>query len=129
MTIRFAAAWGGKSPVIVRALCPSAPLGAVNDNGRQSLQAEPARRARLAYTACQPQPRHIFQAANDQRLLAEALRHFAQHGLSAAAHARANAETARANGDEDACRWWISICRQLDRRMAEAFARKIASHG
>lgn len=124
MTIRFAAAWGGKSPAIMRALCPSAPLGGVNDNERKSPQAAPAK---CTATACPARPRRVLQAANDQLLLAEALRHFAQHGLSAAAHARANAETARASGDDEGCRWWISICRQLDRRMAEAFAHKIAN--
>ena len=121
MTIRFAAAWGGRSPAIVRALCPSAPLSAANDNRHENL-----RRVVAAYTApsVPPQP-----AANDERLLTEALRHFARHGISAAVRARANAEAARAADDDEACQWWISICRQLDRRMAEAFARKIAQRG
>lgn len=123
MTIRFAAAWGGKSPNIVRALCPSAPLDAVNDNGRMS----PAKRAMAGYNATLGRPELPRQAANDERLLADALRHFARHGLSAAVRARANAEAARADGDEEACHWWIAICGQLDRRMAEAFARKIGS--
>ena len=101
----------------MRALCPSAPLSAVNDNRRENL-----RRVVAAYTAPQGQP----QAANDQRLLIEALRHFARHGISAAAQARANAEAARAVADDEACQWWISICRQLDRRMADAFACKVA---
>jgi hypothetical protein len=131
MTIRFAAAWGGRSPVIMRALCPSAPLGAVNDNRRESYGADAARRARAAYSnphgpgSQGPAPLPM-QAANDQLLLAEALRHFARHGLSAAAHARANAKAARAADDEEGYRWWISICRQLDRRMAEALDRGIA---
>lgn len=123
MTIRFAPAWGGKSPAIMRALCPSAPLGAVNDNGRDALSDRAARRVIAAYSTPPGQTRLRAKAANDQQLLVEALRHFARHGLSAASHARANAQAARAARDEDACQWWISICRQLDRRMAEAFAR------
>ena len=126
MTIRFSAAYGGKSPAIVRALCPSAPLGAVNDNGCGPILGGSARRAIAAYSEQMHLP---MQAANDQRMLTEALRHFARHGLSAAAHARENAEAAKAASDEEACRWWISICRQLDRRMADALARKIARHG
>ena len=127
MTIRFAAAWGGKSPNIVRALCPSAPLGAINDNERVRLGAGTAKRAAVAYEATLDETELPMQAANDQHLLAEALRHFARHGLSAAVRARANAEAARADGDEEACHWWIAVCGQLDRRMAEAFARKIGS--
>lgn len=125
MTIRFAAAWGGKSPAIVRALCPSAPLSAVNDNHHRPR----GHLAAAVVAAYAPSCSHPQEAANDQRLLAEALRHFARHGLSAAAHARANAEAARASGDDETCRWWISICRQLDRRMADALANRIARRG
>ncbi|HKT84522.1 MAG TPA: hypothetical protein VJQ77_00390 [Novosphingobium sp.] len=121
MAIRFAAAWGGRSPTIVRALCPCAPLNAVNDNRRESLRGVVA-----AYTAPQGRPQ---QAANDERVLVEALRHFARHGISAAIHARANAEAAHAADDGEAYDWWISICRQLDRRMADAFARRMAVRG
>lgn len=129
MTIRFAAAWGGRSPVIMRALCRSAPLGAVNDNRREGQSSDAAKRAMAAYANPQAPLPLPMQAANDQLLLAEALRHFARHGLSAAAHARAKAEAARAADDDEGCTWWLSICRQLDRRMADAFARKIASRG
>lgn len=129
MTIRFAAAWGGKSPAIVRALCPSAPLSAINDNRGDDLRSDAAKRVVTAYAATQGPARLHMQAANDQRLLAEALRHFARHGLSAAAHARANAEAARAAADDEACQWWISICRQLDRRMADALTHRIAGRG
>lgn len=49
-----------------------------------------------------------------------ALRHFAQHGLAAAQHARTQAETAFFAGDRQAYQWWLGICRVLDRRMAGA---------
>jgi|GEM_PF-2136839 len=78
MAIRFSAARNGSCPILVRALCPSVPLCAANDNS-------PAR-ARLR--------RRIREATADtanERIFAEALRHFARHGLSAAAHARAHA--------------------------------------
>lgn len=118
MTIRFAAAKGGTTPAIVRALCPSAPLSAANDNRRafpRSLRPdETDRAARIAYAA-----------AADGDLLAETLRHFARHGLAAAAQARSEAEAASASGDRAARDRWIAICRQLDRRMADACARKL----
>ncbi|GGB95875.1 hypothetical protein GCM10011494_12940 [Novosphingobium endophyticum] len=113
----------------MRALCRSAPLGAVNDNRREGQSSDAAKRAMAAYANPQAPLPLPMQAANDQLLLAEALRHFARHGLSAAAHARAKAEAARAADDDEGCTWWLSICRQLDRRMADAFARKIASRG
>lgn len=51
-------------------------------------------------------------------LLHAALRHFAEHGLAAAQRARKQAEAASAAGDRQAYRWWLEICRALDRRMA-----------
>jgi hypothetical protein len=112
MTIRFAAAWGGTTPAIARSLCPSAPLGAVNDN--------------------QPRPRPVLRtvksptpAALDDATLAAALMLFARHGLSAASRARAEAEAAHALGDVRASTRWLAICRQLDRRMADAAARRL----
>lgn len=56
------------------------------------------------------------------RLLHAALRHFAEHGLSAAARARANAEDAFFAGRSDDYRWWMAICTALDRRMSAATA-------
>ena len=47
-----------------------------------------------------------------------ALRHFAQHGLNAAQHAREQAITAGRAGDRQMFGWWLEICRALDRRMA-----------
>lgn len=123
MTIRFAAAWGGKSPAIVRALCPSASLSAANDNHRETL------RRVVAACAAPGERKSSSKVAGDHRLLAEALRHFARHGISAAACAGANAEAAHAADDEEGCQWWIAICRQLDRRMADSFARRLARRG
>jgi hypothetical protein len=57
-------------------------------------------------------------AHSDDALLRAALRHFAEHGLAAAGHARRRAEAAWFAGDRDAYRWWLGICRMLDRRLA-----------
>lgn len=108
MTIRFAAAWGGITPAISRALCPSAPLGASNDNRRP---------VRLACSRKEAQP--LAELSPDERLLADALRHFARHGLAAAAKARSEAVAAARAGDHERRDRWLAICRQLDRRMAE----------
>lgn len=59
---------------------------------------------------------------SDEAMLRAALRHFAEHGLAAAAHARRRAEAAFFAGDRDAYRWWLGICRTLDRRMARELA-------
>ena len=77
-------------------------------------------------------------AANDNargfgedRMLRAALHHFAAHGLGAADAARSKAETAFFAGDRNEYRWWLGICRMLDRRMAEAVAarQEAANHG
>lgn len=120
MTIRFSAARSGMTPVIMHALCAWTPLDAANDNGPK-----PRTTSGLGPVL----PSAANQNGHDARMLAEALRHFAVYGLSAARHARANAEAARLGGDEDACQWWIAVCRQLDRRMADAFARRITRSG
>ena len=66
-----------------------------------------------------------FRPANDNRgkavksaHLHAALRHFAQHGLAAADHARRQAVAASHAGDRQTFEWWLEICRALDRRMA-----------
>jgi hypothetical protein len=59
-------------------------------------------------------------AQPDDAILRAALRHFADHGLAAAEQARHRAEAAFFAGDRDAYRWWLDICRTLDRRMAAA---------
>lgn len=67
----------------------------------------------------------IARAANDNSatpsqdaLLNAALRHFAEHGMAAASHARRRAEAAYFAGDRNAYRWWLGVCRTLDRRLA-----------
>lgn len=67
----------------------------------------------------------VLQAANDNLgwgshgpMLAEALRHFARHGLGAAKAARNMAEDAWLEGDRAGYEHWLEICRILDRRMA-----------
>lgn len=61
-------------------------------------------------------------AETDDAMLRAALRHFADHGLAAAGHARRRAEAAFFAGDRNAYRWWLGICRTLDRRMARELA-------
>jgi len=106
MSIRFSAARSETNPAIMRVLCPVAPLDAANDNLRD-------RRRRPDWPAARVDPSN----------LPDALKHFARHGLSAALQARLKAEAARAEGDEVACARWLGICRQFDRRMADATAR------
>ncbi len=84
------------------------------------------------------QPRDIDRAcqrpANDNtgehpfdEMLDAALRHFADHGLAAAGRARIYAEAASAVGDTQSYRWWLEICRTLDRRMARQIGMDRAS--
>ena len=61
-------------------------------------------------------------AESDDAMLRASLRHFAEHGLAAAAHARRRAEAAFFAGDRNAYRWWLGICRTLDRRLARELA-------
>ncbi|AOR76876.1 MULTISPECIES: hypothetical protein [Sphingomonadaceae] len=114
MTIRFAAAMNGTMPAIAGVLCTGAPLGAVNDNG--PLLPRPSLRS------IESKP-----AAEIDAGIAEALMHFARHGLSAAEQARVEAEAAHERGDTAARARWLSICRHLDRRMAAALAKRLAS--
>lgn len=95
MTIRFAPARRSECAIVGRTLGFALPLRAVNDN--------------------------VAGKAPD-KLMSEALRHFARHGLCAAERAREAAEAAFFAGDNDGYRQWLAICRLLDRRMAEAVA-------
>lgn len=92
MTLRFAAARSTARSPIARALARRAPGRAANDNG-------------------------LVSGADDLMLHA-ALRHFAEHGLSAARAARGQAEQAFFAGDRHGYDWWLGICRTLDRRLA-----------
>ena len=73
----------------------------------------------------------VSRPANDnageagEAMLRASLRHFAEHGLAAAAHARAKAEAAWFADERDAYRWWLGICRTLDRRMARELAAQV----
>ncbi|MBT0666907.1 hypothetical protein HT136_00800 [Novosphingobium profundi] len=126
MAIRFAAARGQTLPFLNRVQCVSAPLDSTNDNADRKC---PASSIDLSIVSRETSPTQAAmpEPANDERMLTQALQHFARHGLSAAEHARRNANAARLVGDTRSCTWWISICRQLDRRMAEQFERNLAA--
>lgn len=93
MTIRFAAANPQYNPVIARIMGAPARLRASNDN--------------------------LLGICTD-RVLRAALRHFSEYGLGAAEQARIFAEGAFFSGDSESYRWWLTICRTLDKRMADA---------
>ena len=95
MSIHFAAACVNPVSACVSYRRSSLPLYAANDNGG---------------------------GIGGEKLLHAALRHFAQHGLSAANSARENAEAAFFAGRGDDYRWWMAICTALDRRMPNAVA-------
>lgn len=94
MTIHFAAAQTRDVSPLVRLLTATVPLSAANDNGG---------------------------GIGGDQVLKAALRHFAEHGLSAASRARDNAESAFFAGKSEEYRWWMSICTALDRRMTAAY--------
>lgn len=123
MAIRFAAAKGQAIPFLDRMQCISAPLNSTNDNADRKCRTGTIDLSIVTRETAASSP----NPANDEQLLTEALHHFARHGLSAAEHARHNANAARLVGDIRSCSWWISICRQLDRRMAEQFERNMAA--
>ena len=77
------------------------------------------RHARAAVTC--PANDNLASPSEDAMLRA-ALRHFAEHGLAAASHARRHAEAAFFSGDRNGYTWWLGICRTLDRRMAHELA-------
>lgn len=95
MSIRFAPACHGDGAVLALTLKARRGLRAANDNAR---------------------------GFGGDKLLGEALRHFARHGLGAAELARRNAEQAFFADDRDRYHHWLDICRLLDRRMAAAVA-------
>lgn len=101
MSIRFAAARSpGRLPAclpIARALARRSVERAANDNDNDK-----------------------GDAAQSDKLLHAALRHFAEHGLGAARAARAQAEHAFFAGDRQAYDWWLAVTRTLDQRLAIA---------
>lgn len=105
MTIHFAAARGSNgnytmSPV-ARVLTRRPIQRVANDNGQLS-----------------------NGLGRNNPLMQAALRHFAQHGLSAASEAKKCAEDAFFAGDREAYDWWIGVCRTLDKRMAAEIQRQ-----
>lgn len=95
MSLRFAAARTGRDAVIARTLAPPPARPASNDNARP-----------------------LGEVLQNERVLRAALLHFAKFGLGAAEAAREEADKARLAGDDTAFAHWLSVCRQLDRRMA-----------
>lgn len=86
-------------------------------------QARNVRLSRRQARAAIVQPGNDNDGGNSEdALLRAALRHFAEHGLSAASHARRRAEAAFFAGDRAAYRWWLGVCRTLDRRLARELA-------
>jgi hypothetical protein len=68
-------------------------------------------------------------SGSSDHTLHAALRFFAEHGLAAAQRARRQAEAAFFAGDREGYRWWLEICRTLDRRAAEAIEARGLSDG
>jgi hypothetical protein len=66
--------------------------------------------------------------ATKKAVLHAALRHFAKHGLGAAAHARDAAEQAFFAGDRENYRRWLAVCRALDSRMAAGLTHQSGSN-
>jgi len=95
MTIHFAPARRAATSPVARILERGPIASSVNDNG-------------------DPQP--LISETT-----AEALRHFAQHGLGAASEALVRAGAARASGDVEGEAHWLAICDMFDRQAAEAF--------
>ena len=107
MPLHFAAARSTAHSPIARALARKAVSRAANDNGDG------------AGTSA-------YGSAIDTMMRA-ALRHFAEHGMGAAHEARRQAEQAHFDGDEAGYRWWLDICRALDRQLAVAVERRLES--
>ncbi|WEK47385.1 MAG: hypothetical protein P0Y56_03610 [Candidatus Andeanibacterium colombiense] len=101
MTIRFALAEGRLRPRLSRAGARAAVSPPANDNAPTG-----------------------FDAGAERAMLDAALRQFSQHGIGAAAHARHRAEKAFFAGDSETYRWWLGVCRTLDRRMANVVANR-----
>ncbi|WP_209347951.1 hypothetical protein [Pontixanthobacter sp. CEM42] len=99
MTVHFAAARDAVNSPVARVLSRRALPQAANDSGAEN---------------------------DNNHLLHAALRHFAKYGLGAASEARKQAEEAFFAGDRESYDWWLSVCRTLDRRMAEEVARTSA---
>ncbi|WP_147395444.1 hypothetical protein [Altericroceibacterium spongiae] len=71
-----------------------------------------------ASAVCGPACNDNDPEAPSDSILRAALRLFAEHGLSAARHARDKAEDAFFAADREAYRWWFAVCQALDRKVA-----------
>lgn len=101
MTVHFAAARNANTSPVARVLTRRPIMRVANDNG------------------------HLSNGlGRDNPLMQAALRHFAQHGLSAAEEAKKSAEEAFFAGDREAYDWWVGICRTIDKRLAAEIQRK-----
>ena len=106
MPVHFAAARSTAHSPIARALAKKALARAANDNGDAAqMQAE---------------------ASSFDHMMRAALKHFAEHGMGAAEEARRQAEQAHFTGDGEAYRWWLGVCRTLDRRLAARLEFRLA---
>lgn len=63
----------------------------------------------------------------DDALLRAALRLFAAHGLGAGHRAQSAAEEAFFAGERDRYRWWLTVTRTLDRKLAVELAGRMGS--
>ena len=83
----------------------------------------------LAYLLLARKPQSVAndngEAPVNDEMLEAALRFFAQHGLGSARAARHNAEQAFFSGESAKYRYWLTICRVLDKRMAIISARNL----
>ncbi|MDG5747215.1 hypothetical protein P8Q88_03390 [Qipengyuania sp. XHP0207] len=101
MPLHFAAARSTANSPIARALARKALARAANDNG------------------------DVADAVSFDTTMRAALRHFAEHGLNAAKEAARLAEDAHFSGDMQGYRWWLAICRRLDRKAADRLAHRL----
>lgn len=118
MTIHFAAAQGRLVPGLGTSLLRARMARPANDNSGSALA---LRREMRLCRAENPAP--------DRETLHAALRQFSKHGIGAAEHARNQAERAFFAGDRSTYRWWLGVCRALDRRMAGMLARRAEKSG
>lgn len=92
------------------------------------------RAAPLAVSPATAAPFETVPAANDNAgependaLLRAALRLFAEHGLGAGHRAQSQAEDAFFAGNRERYRWWLSVTRTLDRKLAVELSGRMGS--
>lgn len=102
MSVHFAPARGPRKSAVAKVLARRLRQRASNDNGEPRLT-DPC--------------------------FAEALRHFARHGLNAADNAHKEAENALIAGDRARYEHWHAICSVLDGRLADSLSVPIRRNG